>query len=267
MVLGSMEMDLDSAPVKSISRAATLLRILAGIGSEGGTLGEIAKASGFGKATAHRILAALNDEGFTYQDMATRRYHLGAGISLLARRAAVNEIGALAQPVLLRLAGQTEDTVYIQVREGLRSVCLGREQGTFPIKTLSLDVGQSRPLGVGSGSLAILANLPPAEIDAVIEANTRWLADYPAFNADRLRGLVRQTQARGYAFVEGLMIPGINAVAVPISGADGRPIASLSVTAIAERIHGDRALWLAGLLREEARQLSAVLLRPHSRNT
>ncbi|KAB2866071.1 MAG: IclR family transcriptional regulator, partial [Bauldia sp.] len=87
------------------------------------------------------------------------------------------------------------------------------------------------------------------------------------FNADRLRWLVRQPQARGYAFVEGLMIPGINAVAVPISGADGRPIASLSVTAIAERIHGDRALWLAGLLREEARQLSVVLLRPHSRNT
>lgn len=256
-----MEKDLDSTPVKSISRAAKVLRILAEIGGAGGSLGDVAKATGFGKTTAHRILAALSEEGFTYQDLATRRYHLGAGLGLLARSAAVNEIGSLAQPVLMRLAEETEDTAYIQVREGLRSVCLGREQGTFPIKTLSLDVGQSRPLGVGSGGLAILASLAPAEVEAVIEANTRWLAEYPTFSPEKMRGLVRQTRAQGYAFVEGLMISGINAVAVPVKDANGRPIASLNITAIAERIHGDRALWLAGLLREEAQQLSAALSR------
>ncbi|MDS1135153.1 IclR family transcriptional regulator [Nitratireductor indicus] len=262
-----MDKDLESAPVKSISRAAKLLRILSEMGTNGGALSDIAQRSGFGKATVHRILAALNDEGFAYQDLTTRRYHLGAGLSLLARRAAVGEITSLAKPVLMRLAEQTEDTVYIQVREGYRCVCLGREQGSFPIKTLSLSVGQSRPLGVGSGGLAILANLPSAEIETLIDANRRWLSEYPSFDAEHLPRLIRQTQAQGYAFVDGLMIPGINAVAVPIRGADGRPIASLGVTAIAERIHGDRALWIAGLLGEEARRLSAILLNPNSQNT
>ncbi|KGF67891.1 hypothetical protein LL06_19630 [Hoeflea sp. BAL378] len=256
-----MEKDRDLAPVKSISRAAAVLRVLADLGTPGGTLGDIAKATGFGKGTAHRILAALNDEGFAYQNLTTRRYHLGAGIGLLARRASVNEIGSFAQPVLMRLAEETGDTAYIQVREGLRSVCIGRQQGTYPIKTLSLDVGQSRPLGVGSGGLAILASLAQSEITAVIEANARWLAEFPAFEGDKLVGLVRQTQSLGYAYVEGLVLPGINAIAVPVLGADGHPLASLSITAIAERIHGDRALWLAGLLREEARQLSAALAR------
>ena len=256
-----MEKDLESTPVKSISRAASVLRALADLGMAGGTLGDVAKATGFGKATAHRILAALNDEGFAYQDLATRRYHLGAGIGLLARRASVNEIGGFAQPVLMRLAEETGDTAYIQVREGLRSVCIGRQQGDYPIKTLSLDVGQSRPLGVGSGGLAVLASLPPSEITAVIDANTRWLAEFPQFAADKLPKMVRQTQAQGYAFVEGLMMPGINAIAVPVLGSDGRALGSLSITAIAERIHGDRALWLAGLLREEARELSAAFAR------
>ncbi|WP_412050793.1 IclR family transcriptional regulator [Hoeflea sp. Naph1] len=256
-----MEQNQDSTPVKSIARATKILRVLAEIGGSGGALGDVAKASGFGKTTTHRILAALSEEGFTYQDMATRRYHLGAGLGLLARSAAVNEIGTLAQPVLMRLAEETEDTAYIQVREGLRSVCLGREQGAFPIRTLSLNVGQSRPLGVGSGGLAILGSLAPTEVEAVIEANRRWLADYPTFSPEKISGLVRQTRAQGYAFVEGLMIPGINAVAVPIKDAGGRPVASLNITAIAERIHGDRALWLAGLLREEAQKLSAALLR------
>jgi hypothetical protein len=45
----------------------------------------------------------------------------------------------------LDLAKETEDTIYVHVQEGLRSVCVGREQGSFPIKTLALDVGQTRP--------------------------------------------------------------------------------------------------------------------------
>jgi len=256
-----MDEDLDAPPVKSISRAATVLRVLAAMGAEGGQLTEIARRAGFGKATTHRILAALTDVEFAYQNTTTRHYHLGAGLGLLARQASHHDVGALAQPVLMRLACQTQDTVYIQVREGFRAFCIGREQGSFPIKTLSLDVGQSRPLGVGSGSLALLSFLPRDEIETVIGANTRWLRDYPAFAPESLRELVRETQARGYAFIEGQVIPGVNAIAVPVLDENKRPVASLSVTAIADRVHGERALWLASLLREEAEQLSLQLHR------
>jgi DNA-binding IclR family transcriptional regulator len=255
-----MNEDDSAPPVKSIGRAATVLKILAQLPAGGGGLTEIAREAGFGKTTAHRILAALSDVGYAYQNSATRLYHLGANLAILSRQAHRHDIGCLAHPILTHLARQTEDTIYVYVQEGLRSVCVGREQGVFPIKTLTLDVGQSRPLGVGSGSLALLAFLPPAEIEAAIEANARWLAEFPSFGPDAVRRFVQQTQSRGYALVEGHMTPGINAIGVPVFDGKKRPVAALGVTAIADRVRGERALWLAGLLRNEAEQLSKHFL-------
>jgi DNA-binding IclR family transcriptional regulator len=245
--------------VKSIARAATVLQVLAGFGVKGAPLTEVARLTGFGKATTHRLLAALTDVGFATQNGATRHYHLGARLGMISRQAHQQDVALLAQPSLERLAALTQDTAYLSVREGLRSVCVGREQGAFPIKTLSLDVGQTRPLGVGSGSLALLAFLPKAEIDALIEGNERWLREYPAFTPDKLRGLVRQTQAQGFSFIEGLIIPGVNAIGVPVFDAQKRPVAAFSITAIAARVHGERTLELATLLREEADHLASVI--------
>lgn len=256
-----MAKELDKVPVQSISRAARVLRILAESSAEGASLTDIAKRSGLGKATTHRILAALNEETLTYQDLSTRHYHLGGGITLLARNAAVNEIGAVAQPSLIGLAKETGDTSYLLVREGLRCLCLGRMQGTFPIQTLSLNIGQSRPLGVGSGSLAILASLPETEIRTILEENARWLEEFPNFAADKLWDLIALTRKHGYAVVEGLMTPGINAIAVPILSNDGRPIGALSITAISERVQGERVGWLAELLSKEAHNINNMLGR------
>lgn len=246
--------------VKSIARAASILRELASLPASGGALTDIARRVGMGKATTHRILAALADVGFAYQDAQTRRYHLGAGFALLSQRANRVDIGRLAEPSLAHLARQTEDTIYIVVPEGLRSVCVGREQGAYPIKTLSLDVGQSRPLGVGSGSLAILAFLPTDEIESAIEINSRWMSEFPNFGPDVVRRLVQRAQAQGYSFVEGNMTPGINAIGVPVFGEAKRPVAALSVTAIADRIRGERAIWIASLLKNEAEAISKRLL-------
>ncbi len=70
-------------------------------------------------------------------------------------------------------------------------------------RTLSLDIGQRRPLGVRSGSLALLAFMPLDEIEAIIARNCAWLEDFPAFHPDALRKLVRQTQGQGFSFVDG----------------------------------------------------------------
>ena len=83
-------------------------------------------------------------------------------------------VAALAKPFLLRLAEQTQDTIYASVREGGAAVCVAREIGAFPIRTLSLEVGDLRPLGVGSGSLALFAFLPDQDIADIIAKNSAW---------------------------------------------------------------------------------------------
>jgi DNA-binding IclR family transcriptional regulator len=164
---------------------------------------------------------------------------------------------------LLHLAEQTQDTIYASVREGPAAVCVAKEIGAFPIRTLSLDVGHLRPLGVGSGSLALFAFLPDNEIAATIERNAAWLARYRGHSRKELLAKVQDTRRRGFSFVEGKIVPGMNAMGVPILGSDGRPVAALSLAAITDRVSGSRVGELARMLAREAAELAkAMLLTP-----
>ena len=249
--------------VKTIDRAARLLRALTAQDWNGVPLSELAKQAGLGKATTHRLLSALIHVGFAYQDAVTRRYRAGAGLGALARAAHHQDAAALAMPALMRIAHASADTAYASVREGTAAVCVGRAIGSFPIRTLTLDVGDRRPLGVGSGSLALLAFLPDAEVAACIERNRRWLADYPGFAPGDLERLVDATRRDGFSLIDGRIIPSMNAIGVPVLDASGAPIAALSIAAISDRIKGKRIAELVRLLQGEASALAAVIA-PHA---
>jgi DNA-binding IclR family transcriptional regulator len=152
--------------------------------TDGAMLSGLARETDLGKGTVHRLLSALIETGLVFQDYETKRYRLAAGLALLGHAAHRQDLAALAKPFLLRLAEETEDTIYASVREGGAAVCVAREIGAFPIRNLSLEVGHLRPLGVGSGSLALFAFLPDDDIcDSRKEQGL--LARYPGHRARR----------------------------------------------------------------------------------
>lgn len=252
------EDDGGEATVKTIDRAARLLRAVATHG-DGAMLSAVARETGLGKGTVHRLLNALVDAGFVFQEPETKRYRLGAGLGLLGQTAHRHELASLARPSLLRLAEATADTIFASLREGVSAVCVAREIGTFPIRTLSLDAGHVRPLGVGSGSLALLAFQPDGEIAAIIDRNADWLAKYPAYSRKVLLADVAETRRRGYSFVDGRIVPGMNALGVPVLDERGRAVAALSLAAIADRVSGARIAELARLLAQEAATLAEAM--------
>lgn len=251
--------EIKDSPVKTIDRAARLLRVLAAADIGGYPLKTIAAESALGKPTAHRLLSALIDAGFVFQDTSTRRYRLGAGLSALSRLAVRQDIGALALPFIERVAQETSDTAYASVREANAAVCVGREIGTFPIRTLSLVVGDRRPLGVGSGALAILAHMPDNEIEQVLLQNAGWIGHFVGYSADYLRQAVAETRRYGFSYVDGRILPGMNAMGVPVFDATGKVVASLSLAAVADRVKGDRIPELAAILQAQAAELTKAI--------
>ena len=244
---------------QSIARAMGLLRVVAEGPSNGVTLAEAAEAVGLHRATAHRVLAALTRERLVEQD-AAHRYHPGVELWIMGEAAARRfDIRALARPALERTATETEDTVYLSVRSGRQAICIARCEGAFPIRTLTLNVGDRRPLGVGSGSLALLAFLPPAEREDILTSSGPQLARYPKFSPAVLRRLVEQTRARGYSFVDGTIIQGMSAFGVPILDRDGHALAALSVAAIDARMTPSRRAKLVRLVQTHAAALAARL--------
>lgn len=249
----------DSDPsVKTIDRAARVLRAVAGH-ADGAMLSAVAIETGLGKGTVHRLLAALVDAGFLFQDLGTRRYRLGVSLALLGNAAHQQGFAALARPFLQRLAARSEDTVYATVREGAAAVCVARELGAFPIRTLSLEVGHLRPLGVGSGSLALLAFLPDHEVDVCIRKNATWLARYPGHSRRELSDKIAETRQRGYSLIVGQIVPGMNAIGAPVLDGTGKAVAALSMAAIDQRLSGGRLAEMADCLATEARALGAAM--------
>jgi len=250
----------DTEPaVKTIDRAARMLWVLAGGDAGGLPLTTIVRLSGFGKGTAHRLLAALVEAGFAFQEPMTRRYRLGAGMSVLARLGQQHDVGAAAIPYLQRLAQATSDTVYASVREGPAAICVGREIGSFPIRTLSLSVGDKRPLGVGSGSLALLSFLPAGDVEFALKHNEAWFREFAGYDVAYVRKAMAKSRRSGFAFVDGRIVAGMNAIGVPVFDNGGNVVAALSLAAISERVSGDRLESLVKTLKKEAKRFGHAL--------
>ena len=242
---------------QSIRRVVRILNALAREPEGGFRLSEISRATGLHKATAHRMLAALMDEGFVEQVADQQRYRLG--IELFVLGSAVNvrfEIKSLARPSLARVCHATQDTAYLSIRRGFDAVCIDRLEGDYPIKTLTLNIGSVRPLGVGAGSMALLAFLPDREIEEVIAENASRLANYPKLTPETILRIVRETRERQFSLNDGGVIDGMSAVGVPILDVRGQLVAALSVAAISERMLPERRLSIVETLWREAKRLS-----------
>lgn len=221
-------------------------------------LADIAGGSGVNKATALRLLETLIAEGFVVRDEATKRYALGdeaiaLGIAMQGR----DHIRDRARPALLRLAALTGDTLLLSTRSGIDSVCIDREFGSFPIRASYLELGMRRPLGVGAGSLALLAWLPDDEVGAVLSLIEPTLkARYPKISTHLLRSEVANARQRGYALLLDVVVDQMGGIGVPVRGSDGKPVAAISLAALSSRIT-PRLPLLVPALKKAADELSA----------
>ncbi|WP_158970220.1 IclR family transcriptional regulator [Chachezhania sediminis] len=251
--------DTGVASVQMIGRASMVLKVLSEGASEGMRLSDVALASGLGKSTVSRILRALIDVGYVETDASGKRYRLGYCLFNLGNAARRFHIIELARPALARLAAATDDTIFLSLRDGDQAHCVDRQTGAYPIRTLTLSVGDRRPLGVGAGSLALLAFETEAEIDRIIAGTREARRPFPAFGDDALREMIRASRVRGYVVNDGHIVSAMNAVGVPVIDADGRVAAALSIAAIRERVAPPRLEEIAALLKAEADELGKVI--------
>lgn len=243
---------------QNAARAACVIDALAGARENGMRLTDVVEATGLGTATVHRLLAGLATHGFIDHDKAANRYFIG--LQLVAWAAAATERYGLAPFVdrsLERLCGETGDTVYFSLLSGMDSVCVDRREGGYPIKTLTLSVGDHRPLGVGAGSLALLAFQLPAERQRILAADETRRLSY-GIATDFLAEAIERSRACGYALNGGWLIPGMSAIGAPIRRGDGQAVAALSIAAITTRLSGERLEKIAASLTAEAAKIEEL---------
>jgi DNA-binding IclR family transcriptional regulator len=247
---------------QSVERALMLLSLVGRGGDDGVTLAAVVAASGLEKPTARRLLMALVRARLIEQDPVTRRYRLGQEVYVLGTLAARRH-GLLEQAAesLRRLSAVTGDTSFVSARHGDFVLCLHREEGSHPVRTHALQTGHQHPLGVGAGSLALLAALPEAERAAATLRLADAYAAYPGYSVEIVRADVARALESGYALNPGRVVPSSWGIGVPLRFPDGRVAGALSLAAVDSRMQPDRQQELAGLLHTEARAVEARIAR------
>ncbi|MGO4706791.1 IclR family transcriptional regulator [Microvirga sp. 2MCAF38] len=243
---------------QSIRRTVLVLKSLADRNQSGAGMSEVAAATDLEPSTAHRILKALAEAGLVLQQRSNRRYFLGPVIYDLGLTAAPRfDFQDLYKPVTARIAEQTGDTVFFSKRSGLDMVCLDRATGSFPIKAFVTDVGLRRPIGVGAGSLAILASLREVEAQSIIDNNADLYEDHDK-TAEKVLSEVSDARRRGYVVRE---IPrlGVTTLSAAVHDRNRQPFASISVASITPRMNQEHQSIVIGLIKSEVIQLERRL--------
>jgi DNA-binding IclR family transcriptional regulator len=167
------------------------------------TLAELAAATGIHRATAHRLLKALQVHEYVQIDSRVR-WSLGPTLARLGQAATLElPLRAQALPALQQLRGDTEESVQLYVRSGDSRVCIASFESPHGLRTI-VEVGAILPLAVGSAG-KVLRNEP-------------------------------SVQQVGWAESVGEREAGVASVSAPVSDSLGVVVAAVSVSGPIERL-------------------------------
>jgi DNA-binding IclR family transcriptional regulator len=242
------------AGAQLISRAFEVLRAISRGPRDGRRLSELSMITGLKEATTRRILRALIHERVVSQDPASRLYRLGAlafefGMLPNPYEAVLRQ----CDPYLEDVARKTGDTVFLCMRSGTEHVCLGRSEGSFPIRASMVSVGGRLPLGVGALGISILASLPDDEVTGVLSALEREYPQFPNLDRQKVGEKIDEARRTGFSNFPNMPMVGVQSVGVAVSGSGLSQAMGVATVAIVARFDDEHLRLTVDALHECAR--------------
>lgn len=213
-------------------------------------------------STVHRLLGLLADEGMVERNADRPIYAPGLELvriaSLLASKVHVLDV---AKPFMLAVVRDCDETCcLLQYLPDRRKVmALHAEFSSHPLR-YRIDLYQPHSLLWGANGRAVLAFLPPDEIEAAIRDGDSSPAtgarppEHTALLAD-----LAEIRSRGYAITHGQKIEGAVGIGAPIFNSERRVIGSLCMTIPETRFNKKTQTRLSQILMSRAGELSRAL--------
>lgn len=185
---------------------------------------DVAETIGVAHSTAHRLLAMLVYRRLVHHDSTSRTYHPGIELVTLAHAVLRhNSLGELAQPVLVDLATEVDETVHLTVLHGSEVMFVAVAEGTHTVRAADR-TGTTLPSHLSAAGRALLAMLDDQEVDAILKTITTSGVDV---DVPDLKKHLIDVRSRGYAINRGETERELWAVAAPVMNGE---IALASIT-------------------------------------
>jgi DNA-binding IclR family transcriptional regulator len=212
---GSGSARVEQIGVRSVEVAGRLLKTLATL--EGPqTLSALSAAADLPPAKAHRYLVSLIREGFVEQNSADGRYDFG-GAARLVGRVAMNrlDIMRIGTPLLGELRDLLSETVFMGIWTPRGPVVLECLDMPRPVGIV-VRRGALLPVLTSAFGLICAAYLPEHVIDPFVEAELPMQPAAAKRARSELQARLAEIRKSGFSFVQGDLVKGLDAVAVPV---------------------------------------------------
>lgn len=243
----------------TITKALDLLNFFSSSRSEIG-LAEFVRLSSRDKATVHRHLTELEQNGFLEQDSASRAYRLGpALLRLSAVREAAYPVRRLMRPIVIELSERLGELAHASLLQGdmLSPVFHAdpRRHGT----QVHFDESERLPLHATAGGLAVLAFARRDLADRVLRKSLPALASKTVTDPNRLREMMETVRRQGFSQLNSSFDEEVASQGAPLFGQSGQVIGALSVAVPIGRATPETLKVISASLQEAARAATLSL--------
>lgn len=223
-----------SGEMQSLTRAVSILDCFS---VEKPHLGvrEIARQLDMSVSTVGRLLASMNTLGLISQNPATKLYRIGAKVMpySLIYTSSFN-LRESAMPMLEELYRLTNETASLYVLEGDQRVCAACIESSERLRVV-VRVGEHMPLHAGSAGKALLAFMPPAEVERILARPLEKMTPKTVTEREILIRDLEDVRAKGYSVSHGERFEDVIGVAAPIFDSASKVVAAINVAGPALR--------------------------------
>ena len=221
---------------------------------------EIHASAPFPKATLHRLLHTLREQGMLSHDPERGTYGMGMRLVRLAHAAwAQASIAPIARPYVDQLSSRLGETVHLAQFDAGQVLYVDKRNAQNPIQMFSEagKIGPAYCTGIGK---AMLAFLPSEELEQALRAQS-FQRHTPATitTGQGLRRELKSIRRSGISYDREEHERRIICVAVPILNEAGAPLGGLSVTSSTLRHSLSELTTYAPELQATARTIAARL--------
>lgn len=222
-----------SRTVKSAETTFAIVEHLQSVGRAGVT--EIADSLGLAKSSVHVHLVTLCEHGYVSKDDGA--YRLGLRfLEVGLNERETRKLYQVARPKLRALSERTGERTWCVVEENGLGVFLCGATGTHAVKT-DATPGKRMHLHYLSGGKAVLAHLPRARVESIVERHgLPSKTEHTITDEATLYAELERVRDRGYAtdFEESLY--GLHTVSAPVLTGDDEPLGAITVVGAAQRM-------------------------------
>jgi len=245
---------------QSLVRGLTLLEYLSA-SPLGLALSELAEMADLAPSTTHRLLQALQGQGFVTQESDQGLWRIDVktfriGNSFLEAR----DVVAKSRPFLRRLTAETGETANLGIRDGATAVFLAQNESPQMMRMITR-LGSRAPLHASGVGKALLAWTSEEERSALLEGGYELarVTENTLYRTDSLQTEMADIRAQGFACDREEHAIGLHCVAACIFDEHATPLAAISVSGPMARIPEERLLVLGALVRQVASEITQQL--------